>query len=238
MRKFHCPHETTNPLDPAAYTNFGTEPMPVDDQGRIFWHIHNFSTDLELHHQIGLFSESFNAWERYLYPWTFVSTRYPEKAVWHIHTVDENDMTIRAGEPVKSPYSFQQNPDAIAVQYAVIPGFEWSLSMLVNDRYMFDLVHGPDKVEFFKVIVHEHGHGCGLGHTQNTNKNDIMRPVYDPNGEITEDSINGLWNYHGEHIRKTIYSLPHSKRMLQEIGDKPVNGLEHNPGCFPWVFKL
>jgi hypothetical protein len=227
-----CPHNVFDPKAPLAYTNFGTQRMPVDDKGRIFWHIHNFSKDLELHHQIGIFSEAFNEWERYLYPWTFVSTRFPEKAVWHIHTVDDQDMTVKHDKHLKSPFSFKENPSTIAVQYAVVKGFEWSLSMLVNDNFMFDLVHGPNKIDMFKVILHEFGHGCGLGHTQGNKANEIMRPIYDASGEITGDSVDGLWNYHRDHLKETIYSLPHSIRLLQEIG--PVTAgidLSKNKGC-------
>jgi hypothetical protein len=230
--EFTCPHNTFNPEAPLAYTNFGTEPLPIDDNGRLFWHVHNFSTDIEIFHQIGLFASAFNCCQRHLYPWSFDSTRHAEKAQWHIHTVDENDMTLKFGEMVKTPFSFAQNPSAIAVQYAVIPGFEWSLSLLVNDRYMFDLIHGPNKVEFIKVILHAMLHGFGLGHTNSTNKKAIMQPYYSPEGEITEDEIDGLWKYHGDHIRKTIFSLPHSVRLLKEIG--PITAgtdLSKNKGC-------
>ena len=229
---YTCPHNVVNPNEPLAYTNFGTEPLPVDEHGCLYWHVHNFSSDIEIFHQIGLFANAFNNCQRYLYPWSFDSTRHADKAEWHIHTVDENDMTLKFGKPVKTPFSFAQNPDTIAVQYAKITGFEWSLSMLVNDRFMFDLTHGPNKIDYFKVILHELLHGFGLGHTQSTNQKAIMQPYYNHEGEITEDEINGLWAYHGDHIRKTIFSLPHSVRLLKEIGPITAGAdLSQNKGC-------
>lgn len=223
MLTYRCPHgPLPNGPIPATYTLMGTDPLPVDEDGRIFWHMFDFVDDIEKYHQVATFANAFSEWERWLYPWTFVSTSDPSKAVWKIRVARDNKIQYQNNR-IKSPFNFDQNPDTIAVQWAYIKGYEWSLTMIISDKWMFDLVHGPNKIWFEGVIKHEIGHGLNVGHTQHKRKNEIMGDTYNPQGVITDDSVSALWDFHGDRLRDYSNKLPMSSRFLKEVASE-VNG--------------
>ena len=179
---------------PLAYTRFG-DPLPVDENGELRWHMVNWGTDMDPYHQIGLLSNVFQKWNRYLAAFDFVSTAKDDYK-WSIMWSLDDKIHMPDGTIIDSPFSFNNNPDILAVQFP-----SPNLVCVINDNYDYSLDKpGPNVHNLAKVLLHEIGHGLRLGHT--TVKGDIMWDRYDPDAKITEDTINGLYELHKDQMIK------------------------------------
>jgi hypothetical protein len=215
---YSCNHIEANAYLPASYTSFGKHRLPVDTNGCISWHVMNWGRDMEPWHQIGIINNAFTDWGRYLSPfWHFKGTSQREKADWRIYFAENS--TIE-GKP--SPFDFKKSPGTLAVQYPYYPGFEWSLTLIINDDHNFALK--SHSYDLYKVIRHEIGHGLRLGH--NNIKGSVMWPEYQENEDFHQDDIDGLHAMHKEHMSE-YRNLDSVQRMIKIWGI----GFEKNKGC-------
>lgn len=218
MVKYSC--EVT----PRGYTEFGG-PLPVDSSYTIRWHLHNFSKDLDRWHQWAIIGNAFGEWERYTWPIRFQSTSEVELAQWHIYWVDGNKIRLPDNTSVESRFDFTKHTPTLAVQYA-----SPDLVLLINDSKDYSAnTPGSNTFDLYKTILHEIGHGLGLGHTNHRDgKNDIMLPVYDPKNKITINSIRGIYDIHGKVIKRAMKELPYIKLLHSDT-----QAMKSNPGCLP-----
>jgi hypothetical protein len=233
--KYSCERPEANlVVPPSPFSIMGQEKIKVDNDGIIWWHIHNFCEDIEPHHQIGVFHSSYTDWERHLFPWEFRSTSDPTKAAIHIYSAKQNKIHLPNGDIMDSPYDFIKAPDVLAVQWAEYSGFAQSGWMVINDDHKFGLKNTSYIFEFMRVVRHESGHYLRLGHTNK--KGDLMYPVYSPNDAITQDSIDGIYHAHGDHIKEYVKKLERARAFIRLYGEKAESDcLKNNKGCMlPW----
>lgn len=197
-------------LPPSLYTVMGRRKLPINEQGRLYWHIMNFGQDIDPALQVGIFAKAFGDWQEHLFPWRFTSTSDPNKCDWPIFHAVKNKIHL-PDQVIDSPYDFLGNPSVLAVQYEYAPGFDWSLAMIVNDDHKLGLQHEGKTFDVYKIIRHEIGHGLRLGHTNV--KGDLMYPIYDPHYTFTKDTINGLMHVHGPHLME-FAELDRAKRFI------------------------
>lgn len=152
--------------------------VPVD--GKIYWHIVNFTKDQEKYKTIFAIEQAFKEWQPYFYPIIFESTDELYKAHIKIHftTNDQNP-----------PVQFRDE----VLAYAFAPyGGSLQGNVYFNDEYNWANMHTKTHHDLFKVAVHEIGHTFNIGHSKVPE--DIMAPIYDPFNDvlITKDSINAV----------------------------------------------
>lgn len=175
---------------PQTFSIASRMPIPYHD-GKISWHIVNFSVDLPEHEQIMIFQDVFNHFNYQLWPLRHASTEDIDDAYFRIAFV-EKDLIVKnylRKELFQCPYDFNINPGTLAVAYPR-QGSKYDGWIFVNEEYMWSVIHATGKFSLQKVLIHEVAHAFGLGHTEK--KNDIMAPVYDPRNAWTKDSIQGL----------------------------------------------
>lgn len=207
---------------PLAYTKFGG-PLPVDGNGVLKWHMANWGTDMDRFHQIGILSNVFAFWNRYLPAFEFVATAKEEEAQWKIYWALNDVIHLPDGSTMTSPYSFKNNPGTLAVQYA-----SPNLVCVINDNFDYHLDKpGPNVYELFNVLKHEIGHGLRLGHTDAPG--DIMLPEYSKTNEVTQDSIDAILAFHGDHMRKFLRKP--NMMMIGKLYGVPDAPEKTNGGC-------
>jgi hypothetical protein len=217
---------------PAAFSLMGQERIKVDDDGIIWWHIHNFCEDIEKHHQIGVFHQSYTDWERHLFPWEFRGTTDPTKAAIHIYSSKNNIIHLPNGDQITSPYGFGSAPDVLAVQWPQVSGFAQSGWMVINDDHTFGLKNASFVFDFMRVTRHETGHYLRLGHTKV--KGAIMADTYSEKDEMTQDEINGIYAAHGDHLKEYVMKLDRAKEFIRLYGERieeKAEDLSKNKGC-------
>lgn len=218
---------------PSHYSIMGKHRLPVDENGFIYWTLMNFGEDMDHASQINVMWSAFQRWEKLLWPWQFQSVSNDKDVlvdVWKIYHVKSNKIQL-PGKVMRSPFNFAKSPETLAVQWAYYPGFEWSLSMVINDDHEFSLNYGKKQFKFLDVITHEMGHGLRLGHSEAPGE--LMNPYYAEGMRITQDSIDGLMAVHGEHL-KEFHHLPRVKRFVKLMKDVEMEELKNNPGCNPF----
>lgn len=219
---------------PSAYTVIGSNRMPIDEEGKLHWHIANWSDDLDPSHQIGIFAKVFASFQAYLYPWQFVSTSDYEKSDWKIFVAKGNHIRLPSGDLIESPFDFNDAPDAIAVQFISTPGVEHlgmplHQTMILNDSYVFALGAGPNRKDLFKIVQHEGLHGMKIGHTNYPG--DIMNPKYDSTATITVDTLNAIYDIHGDHLLEYMDKLEHSRRLMKLMNTEAPIVEQDKEGC-------
>lgn len=223
---------------PQPYTVFGKERLPVDERGRLYWHIANWGTDMDRYHQIGILNEVFQEWNRYFIPWEFMPTSDFESSQWKIYWVKNNIVTMPDGSKWDTKkeglFDFKKNKDTLAVEYA-----SPNLLCLINDDHDYSLeAPGPNAFELKSVLKHELGHGFRLGHTdpaavereKSKGKIPIMGAYYEPGATITDDEIQAIENLHGDHLRE-FASHPTIARVKRLFSDQQPAPLRKKKGC-------
>ena len=180
---------------PLAYTRFG-DPLPVDENGELRWHIANWGTDMARFEQIGIINNAFQWWNRYMPAFDFISTEKRQEAKWIIYWAKDDIITFPDGSKMDSPFSFTQNPGVLAVQYA-----SPNLVCVINDDYDYSLnTPGPNVFDLLGVLKHEFGHGMGFGHSPNPDS--IMGAIYKKGNGMTPDDIQGILDVQGPLMMK------------------------------------
>lgn len=223
-------------VTPEKFSLIGQERIKVDDDGVIWWHIHNFSEDIAPEHQIGVFNSAYTDWERHLFPWEFRGTTDPKKAAIHIYSAKENKIHLPNGDMIDSPYDFINAPDVLAVQWPNTSGFAQSGWMVINDDHRFGLKNSNFIFDFMRVVRHESGHYLRIGHTDK--KGDVMYKQYTPNDAITQDSIDGIYAAHGDHIKEYVMKLPRAKEFIRMYGEKIESASSPKKSCAASLMKL
>lgn len=213
---------------PQQYARFGRGQLPCDENGVIHWMFLNWGTDMDRYLQVMTIQAAFSEWAQHLFPIRFISTPHEQKAVWHVAWADDDDViNFPDGTKQDSPFKFRDNPSTIAVQYQSDP-----LLLILSDRWDYSLdAAGPNVINLWETATHEIGHGLQLGHTNH--RKDIMYYQYILGNRISEDSVNGLYDFHGDQIRELAERLPHAKRFLTAMG-RAQQELKHNKGCNPF----
>lgn len=207
---------------PLAYTKFGG-PLPVDDNGVLKWHMVNWGTDMDRFHQIGILSNVFAFWNRYLPAFEFVATAREEEAQWKIYWALNDVIHLTDGSTIDSPYSFKNNPGTLAVQYA-----SPNLVCVINDNFDYHLDKpGPNVYQLFKVLQHEVGHGMRFGHSKVAKS--IMGETYEEDSYMTKDDIQGILDLHGDHMRKFLRKP--NMMMIGKLYGVPDAPEKTNGGC-------
>lgn len=173
--KFICSH--------ASKSNYsvitpGQHLVPIN--GKILWHIDESSLtqDMEKYKTIFAFEQAFNKWGEVLHPIVFQATGNISQAQVVIRFKNNGDEDL--------PFPFEST----TLAYAFAPqGTSLGIhsDMYFNDGYKWDEMHKSDSIYLFKVAVHEIGHVLNLGH-QTQDINDIMYPMYQPNGGVVMNS--------------------------------------------------
>jgi len=189
--------------NPAKFAVLSNRQLPWKD-GVLYWHLANFSDDMEKHQQVGIFKDVFQLYNHELWPLRFQSTDNISLADHKIFFVDEHDRV--KGLNFNSPFAFRDEPDVIAVQYTYQPGFEFSMCMFVSDAHFFSYKIQEGSFALVKVILHEGLHALGLDHTDV--KGDIMEAVYSDTNDFTYDSRAGLNKIHGAARRARVKADP------------------------------
>ena len=205
----------------------GQHLVPIN--GKIFWHVDESSLtqDMEKYKTIFAFEQAFNKWAEVIHPITFQPTG----------NISEAQIVIKFKHNGQQglPYPFEDT----TLAYAFAPqGTSLGIhsDMYFNDEYKWDEMHKPDSIYLFKVAVHEIGHTLNLGH-QTEDINDIMYPMYQPNGNVVmnTDTRKGIYDLYknygvslgssnlGEDIKDFISFMYNSRNNLLRLTTTQIN---------------
>lgn len=214
---------------PAAYSVLGREdyPIPWDHNAEIYWHIHNWSQDMEPYHQVGIIDKAFGEWERRMFPTRTLSTADPTKAKIHIYNSMDNVIKLPNGDSMDSPYDFKIAPGVIAVAYA-FSGSKYDGWVVVNDDHQFAISKQGHGFDLFSVLSHEFGHLWKIGHSKVLKS--IMGPTYSKDAMFTEDEDNAIDYIHGDQLRGFVKTVPQAKRFIKHYV-QTVGEPERPKGC-------
>lgn len=192
---------------PQLYTTVSADPLPLKNN-RIYWHLGNFSDDMEPYHQIGILNAAFQNWRNELPFYDFRGTQYLNRSIWRIYFVaPDNYIYIDGKKAFKSPFDFQVSPKTIGCHYGWVKGYKYALHLFVNDNKFIYHTKGDGRIDMEVFCTHEIGHGLELGHTDV--EGDIMGVTYDPDATITDDS-------------RAAIVAKHYKNMLEGVKDHNV----------------
>lgn len=146
--------------------------------GKIYWHVINFTPDMEKYKIVLSIQKAFSHWQRHFDP-IFVSTSNLSEAHITFHFAS-------SGDPVL-PQAFGRT--TLAYAFAPVDG---TSAVYLNEKWDWSELHEPDSYNLFKVLVHELGHSFNLNHSDD--REDIMYPTYVPNDEVnlTKDTISSI----------------------------------------------
>jgi len=168
--------------------------------GKIKWHIVNFTPDMEKYKVILAFEQAFKIWQKVFYPIEFEPTSNKAEAQVILQFDDG------AG---------RFEPNVLAYAFAPANGRS---NVWFNDKYNWGDMHDATHISLLKVAVHELGHSANLHH--HNIKEGILFPMYQPNNDIiiVQDSINGIRHIYG----KIMDALTPEEPDVPEIpDDKP-----------------
>lgn len=161
--------------------------IPIDHT--IFWHIDErfITEDLQKYRLVLSMEKAFAEWQYLFYPLKIRSS----------NDLQRSQIVVRfmkSGHP-DLPYAFEDRTLAYAF-YPQKGSLGVHSDIYFNDAYAWDEIHKPDRINLFKVAVHEAGHSFGLDHSGVLA--DIMYPTYQPDNSViintvTAESIDKLY---------------------------------------------
>ena len=156
--------------------------------GKIYWHIVNFTKDQEKEKTIKAFEDSFNLWQPHFAPIFFESTSDPRIAAIKINFKNNGDRGLpeKFGRGVLA-YAFFPSRKSLGVHS----------DMFFNDGYVWAERHSANAINLRSVMTHELGHAFGLDHS--TIPKDIMFATYQGNDSISisKDTLDGIEKLYG-----------------------------------------
>lgn len=196
--------------------------IPISENGEVYWSLLNWGDDMPHMDQVEVFQKVFGHFNYELYPVRFLSTSDHTKAYLKSAFVKEDD-TVYLPHPwgvIKSPFSFIENPDAIAVCHFNYGG-PWAGWCFINEKYYFALHSAVDRVRLYDVLIHEFYHGIvGLLHT--AAPKDIMNAVYDPENVVTKDTRDATDVVWGVIRRELMAKIPSAQYLILKKPRTPI----------------
>lgn len=184
--KYSCQGKRTLPIQ--------TEGKIIPIGGKIYWHLANFTPDMDKYKVILAFEKAFALWQTYFNRFNikFESTSDVNQSQITIHFKNNGDRDL--------PSPFQEGVLAYAYLAQNNKALGLEGDMFFNDLYNWGEMHSPGSIFLLKVAVHEMGHSFGLHHSEFIE--DIMYPQYQPNDSVifTPDTIEGIVDLYGPAI--------------------------------------
>lgn len=160
--------------------------IPVD--GKIYWHIENFTQDMDKFEIIFTLEKMFKILQPYFVP-VFTST----------NNIRESQITLRFKHNGDDglPERFDQGTLAYAYLANNTDSRGFISDVFFNDNYVWTEMHSDFSFNLLKVAIHEVLHACGLQHSDNPD--DIMYWQYQGNGSIfiSENTQESIFNLYG-----------------------------------------
>jgi len=173
----------------AFTTMFGKKHVAIKE-GKIYWHIANFTSDTSKYKTILAFYKAFAILEPYFGGIKFEGTSDADQAQLIIYFTHNEHPTIKQYTP------FGEGTLAHAYFHS---GY-----IYFNDAYKWDEMHNPSQSvwSLVKVAVHEFLHLLGLHHSED--EADILYPEAHNDNiiNITQDTQEGIRYLYGEYFNK------------------------------------
>lgn len=160
--------------------------LPID--GKIYWHIDNFTWDMDKFEVILTFEKMFRKIQPYFVP-EFVSTSSPAES--------QITLRFRKNGDADLPEPFDSGTLAYAYLANNTDSKGYASDVFFNDGYTWTEMHSDNSISLLKVAVHEVLHACGMHHSDNPE--DILFWQYQNNDSIvfSQDTIEAIYKEYG-----------------------------------------
>lgn len=165
-----------------------------------YWHIVNFTDDMEKYRVIHAFEKCFNKHlAPLLAPLRFESTSNYEEAHFKIHFRHPGDEDM--------PFQFDES----TLAYALYPGFGMDGESYFNDKYQWSELNSRTTQNLSKIAVHEFCHNLNFQHSED--KEDVLYFMNLSSNEIyfTPDSVQSIRALYADEIKAAEETLHTSK---------------------------
>lgn len=173
------------------YTQLTDKILHPNEEGKILWHITNFTPDMDKWKVIWAIEKAFAIWQPHFLPIQFESTK--DKQTAHIVI---SFCAMDHQEETGCPYPFDEQGGILA--HAFPPGdSELSGQLHLDENENWQEMHSETGKDLLTVIIHELGHCFNLGHSHDIEA--IMFANY--SGEkrkLAKDDIEGIINQYAE----------------------------------------
>lgn len=187
--------------------------------GVFYWHINNFTPDMDKHSIVLAVRKAFDIWQTALHPLRFESTDDWRKAHIRITFAGGNHDGYDNGHyKLNCKVSFDGESGVLAHAYFADP------ELHLDEAEKWTECGKPGSVHLLSVLIHEIGHNLNIGHSNV--KDAIMYPSYNgPKTELHNDDIRAVHEIYKQD-RKQIcdrlgidyYTVKQKRTIWQWIG--------------------
>lgn len=204
---------------PANYSLLSKGKFPEPNNGVYFWHLQNFTKDMDKYQVILSFEKAMNLWQRamdiiepvgnYI---TFQGTPDISKAHFifsfgegvHQFSDSENNRIV-------CPFNFDGSGKVLAHAWSKCESNPYGGQLHLDESEDWSNIHAFDKTELLTVILHEIGHILDLAHSDDVKS--LMYPQYNGPKSISPDDVSGL-AYKFKEIKYKVSGIPYKNKSL------------------------
>ena len=201
---------------PQNFTHINSETLKLPAKYTYYWHVVNFSEDIDKYKIIHAFNLVFQKYQRVF---DQVEPKGPFLSIDSTDDISKADviisfgsfshkMTMQNGKTKLCPYPFDGKQGVLAHAFSINEDHPWGGQLHLDDSENWADMHSSTHTDLLSVFLHEMGHIFDIGHSKS--KGAVMYPTYEgSNRDLQNDDLMGI-NEKIRPIKQMIYNRYHS----------------------------